>query len=75
MDDILVGKVAISASLKKIHFPKISDQAPLNNISYLYDFCMQNDRIMSNLSMSMAKTVETDPTCKKLQDVDVIFQE
>ncbi len=29
MDDILVGKVAISASLKKIHFPKISDQAPL----------------------------------------------
>ncbi len=30
MDDILVGKVAISASLKKIHFPKISDQVPLS---------------------------------------------
>ncbi len=29
MDDVLVGKVTISASLKKNHFPKISDQAPL----------------------------------------------
>ncbi len=29
MDDVLVGKVTISASLKKIHFPKISEQAPL----------------------------------------------
>ena len=31
MHDILVGKVAISASLKNINFPKISDQAPLTN--------------------------------------------
>ena len=29
MDEILVGKVTIPASLKKIHFPKISDQVPL----------------------------------------------
>ena len=30
MDDVLVGKVNISARLKKIYFPKISEQAPLN---------------------------------------------
>ncbi len=30
MDDVLV-KVTISASLKKIHFPKISEQAPLSH--------------------------------------------
>ncbi len=29
MDDVLVVKVNISASLKKINFPKISEQAPL----------------------------------------------
>ena len=29
MDDVLVGRVTKSASLKKVHFPKISDQAPL----------------------------------------------
>ena len=33
LDDILVmvGKVITSASLTKINFPKISEQAPLNN--------------------------------------------
>ncbi len=36
MDDVLVGKVTIFASLKKISFPKISDQAPLKFPSY---FC------------------------------------
>ncbi len=30
VDDILVGKITMSASLTKIHFPKISGQAPLN---------------------------------------------
>ncbi len=30
MDDVLVAKVTISASLQKIHLPKISDQAPLS---------------------------------------------
>ncbi len=29
MNDVLVGKVIISASLKKINFPKISEQASL----------------------------------------------
>ncbi len=29
MDDVLEGKLAISSSFKKNHFPKISDQAPL----------------------------------------------
>ena len=29
VDDVLVGKVTISASLKKINFLKISEQAPL----------------------------------------------
>ena len=29
IDEVLVGKVTISASLKEIHFPKISEQAPL----------------------------------------------
>ena len=31
MDDVSVGKVTIglSVNLKKIHFPKISEQAPL----------------------------------------------
>ena len=33
MDDALVGKLTISASLKKIYFPKISDQAPLTTSS------------------------------------------
>ncbi len=32
MDDVLVGKVTISASLKKINFLKISEQAPLRFI-------------------------------------------
>ncbi len=32
MDVVLVGKVTISATLKKINFSKISDQAPLNII-------------------------------------------
>ena len=30
LDDILFGKVTISASLKKIHFPTILEQALLN---------------------------------------------
>ena len=29
MDNVLVGKVTISGSLKKTNFPKISEQAPL----------------------------------------------
>ncbi len=35
MHDAMVGKVTISVSLKKIHFQKISEQAPLikNNIN------------------------------------------
>ena len=32
LDDILVGKMTISASLKKIHFPKISEQALLTKV-------------------------------------------
>ena len=31
MDDVMVGKVTISVSLKKIQFPKISEQAPLRS--------------------------------------------
>ena len=31
MDGILVGKVTISASLRKIYFPTILEQAPLTN--------------------------------------------
>ncbi len=34
LDDILVGKLTVSASLRKIHFPKILEQAPL--------ICMKN---------------------------------
>ena len=38
VNDVLVGKVIISASLKKINFPKISEQAPLRNmmVTYIY---------------------------------------
>ncbi len=36
MDDILVGKVNISASLRKIHFPEISEQAPLMLLINVY---------------------------------------
>ena len=32
IDDVLVGKVTISARLKKIDFPKISEQAPLTDV-------------------------------------------
>ena len=31
MDDILLWKVTLSVSLKKIYFPNILEQAPLNN--------------------------------------------
>ncbi len=35
MDDglVLIGKVTISASLKKIHFPKISEHAPFKKMT------------------------------------------
>ncbi len=35
MDDVLVGRVTISAGLKKINFPKISEQAPLSSLHML----------------------------------------
>ncbi len=35
MDEVLVGKVTISANLKKINFPKISEQAPLKQVRVL----------------------------------------
>ncbi len=40
MDDVLVGKVTISASLMKIHFPKISEQAPLRLMimGYIFEY-------------------------------------
>ena len=34
MDDVMVGKVTISVKLKKIHFPKISEQAPDGSCSW-----------------------------------------
>ena len=36
MDDVLVRKVTISASLKKINFPKISGQAPLTRPIFFF---------------------------------------
>ncbi len=42
IDDVLVGKVTIYASLKKIHFPKISEQAPLKKINI---FLKSQDKI------------------------------
>ncbi len=42
---ILVGKVAISASLKKIHFPKISDQAPLRISHFTHVLSFQIDKL------------------------------
>ena len=33
IDDVLVGKLTISASLKNIHFPRILKQAPLKGRS------------------------------------------
>ncbi len=31
MDEIMVGKVTMSTSLRKVYFPKISEQAPTFN--------------------------------------------
>ncbi len=38
MDDISVGKVTISVTLRKINFPKISEQAPLRQTQHYLRF-------------------------------------
>ncbi len=49
MDDILVWKVTSSVSLKKIHFPKISEHRPLRNRPILKEFKDINPFVQSPL--------------------------
>ena len=65
MDDVLVGKVTISASLKKIHFLKISEQAPVSLTIFVYLKVLVSLR--NEFSLHIMLTFRTNIQGQKMQ--------
>ncbi len=64
MNDVLVGKVTISASLKKIHFPKISEQAPLSTVCYVFPvFYIRLNHVPKLPGKEISKFCTCSPLC------------